>query len=258
MLLIDRYAWANKLRTRHPAEKGCLALFCLTACLLADSAGVPLMIMSVMTLLVLGAGIPLRVYGGLLSVPAIFLVCGVLTIAFSVDPPDAYLVKLFVGSHTIGMTEAGFNQAAQTFWRTLGAVSCLYFLVLTTPVTDIFASLERIPFPSLLLEVMILVYGSIAVLMDSAGKIILSQSSRLGYNSPRSTYRSVIWLVTNLFLYSLRRSAEMHLALSSRGYEEKIRFVQPEKKVTPAGMFIAASSGLFFIYLALQTGVKGL
>ena len=35
--------------------------------------------------------------------------------------------------------------------------------------------LDRTPFPSLLLEVIILVYGSIMVLMDTAGKMILSQ-----------------------------------------------------------------------------------
>jgi cobalt/nickel transport system permease protein len=187
-------------------------------------------------------------------IPAFFLLFGMLTIAFSIDPPSSCLYHFYLFGHVAGITEAGLNMALQTFWRSVGAISCLYFFILTTPVTQVFSLLDRIPFPSLLLEVMILVYGSVMVLLDTAGKMILSQSSRLGYASAQSSYRSFSWLVTNLFVHSLRRSREMHLGLASRGYEDRIRFVQPGKAPSPFYLILASVSGFFLIYLALRTG----
>ena len=255
MLAAERYSWTNRLQHVHPAEKGCLALFYMTACLLARSADIPLLVLAIMSILtVLVSRIPLRVYLSLLMIPAFFLISGMLAMAFSIDPPAACLYSFSLFGHTAGITTTGFNMALQAFWRSAGAISCLYFFILTTPVTQVFSLLDRLPFPSLLLEIMILVYGSIMVFLDTAGKMILSQSSRLGYASAQASYRSFSWLVANLFVQSLRRSREMYLGLASRGYEDRIRFVQPEKAPSPFYLVLASVSGSFLIYLALRTG----
>lgn len=255
MLAIERYALTNKLHNRHPAEKGCLALLYLTACLLARSPDVPILILVLMTVFtVLIVRIPIRVFLGLLTIPAFFLVCGLLTMAVSIDPPAACLYQFPLAGHTLGITPAGLAMAGQTFWRALGAMSCLFFFILTTPVTEVFAMLGRIPFPALLLEVMILVYSSITVLLDTAAKIFMAQSSRLGYTSAQNSFRSLSWLVANLFVHSLRRSREMYLGLSARGFEDRIRFVQPAKKLSLPCLILASASGVFLIYLALRTG----
>jgi cobalt/nickel transport system permease protein len=184
----------------------------------------------------------------------IFSHSGLFTMAFSINPSPACLFEFSLDGFKIGVTPAGLEMAAQTFCRSAGAVSCLCFLILTTPVTQVFSLLDRVPFPSLLLEVMILVYGSIMVLLDTAGKMVLSQSSRLGYSSARASYRSLSWLVAKLFVHSLRRSREMYLGLASRGYEDRIRVVQPDNPPSPLYLTFAATSGFFLIYLALRTG----
>ncbi len=255
MLAIERYALTNKLHNRHPAERGCLALLYLTACLLARSPDVPFLILVIMAVFtVLAVRIPLRVYLGLLTVPSFFLVFGLLTMAISLDPPAACVYELSLLGHRLGLTPEGLTMAAQTFWRSLGAMSCMFFFILTTPVTEILAMLGRIPFPALLLEIMILVYSSITVLLDTASKIFLAQSARLGYNSAKNTYRSLSWLVANLFVQSLRRSRDMYLGLSARGYEDGIRFVQPAKPLSLPFLILASASGLLLIFFALRTG----
>ncbi|MFX4263618.1 cobalt ECF transporter T component CbiQ [Pelotomaculum propionicicum] len=255
MLLTERYALTNKLNNRHPAEKGCLTILCMAACLLALSPLVPLLVLAIMTSVTVLAGrIPMRVFFGLLIIPVSFLICGLFTMAFSINPSPACLFEFTLAGFKIGVTPAGMDMAAQTFCRSAGAVSCLCFFILTTPVTQVFSLLDRVPFPSLLLEVMILVYGSIMVLLDTAGKMVLSQSSRLGYSSAQASYRSLSWLVAKLFVHSLRRSREMYLGLASRGYEDRIRVVQPGKELSPLYLALAAASGSFLIYLALRTG----
>ncbi len=255
MLLTERYALTSKLNTRHPAEKGCLTLLFLAACLLAKTPFVPLLALGIMTAATVLAGrTPLRVFFGLLLIPVSFLICGMFTMAFSFNPPPNCLFQFTLAGITAGVTPTGLNMAVQTFCRSAGAVSCLCFFILTTPITHVFSLLDRTPFPSLLLEVMILVYGSIMVLLDTAGKMILSQSSRLGYSSVQASYRSLSWLVAKLFVHSLRRSREMYLGLASRGYEDRIRVVQPGNPPSPLYLALAGASGFFLIYLALRTG----
>ena len=84
MLLIDKYAYINRLKTIHPVEKMTIALFLLLFTLLVKDKIVSLitfMVMSAFT--IFAAKIPFSYYVKLLLLPSFFLLSGTLTILFS-------------------------------------------------------------------------------------------------------------------------------------------------------------------------------
>ena len=84
MLLIDKYAYINRLKTIHPVEKITLALFLLLFTLLVKDKIVSLIIFSLMsTFTIFAAKIPFSYYIKLLLLPSFFLLSGTLTILFS-------------------------------------------------------------------------------------------------------------------------------------------------------------------------------
>ena len=64
--------------------------------------------------------------------------------------------------------------------RALAAIAAVYFLVLTTPLTEIVGLLRRLRVPALLLELMVLAYRQIHVFSEVAGQMRSAQVSRLG------------------------------------------------------------------------------
>ncbi|AFV10758.1 cobalt ABC transporter, inner membrane subunit CbiQ [Thermacetogenium phaeum DSM 12270] len=228
MLKIDQYAYTNRLAGMHPAEKALLAVLTLVVGLVFFTPLVSLSIIAVMAVMtVVRAGIPLRFYCKLMLLPFAFLVLGVFTVALTVAGDGAsFLWSVRIGGYAVGVTASGLQQAGELFLKSLGAVSCLYFLSLTTPLVEVLAVLHRMRFPSLLIELMSLVYRFIFVLLETADKIYISQSSRWGYASLKTSYRSLGQLLSSLFGKAYYNSQMLFLALSSRCYTGKLNLLE--------------------------------
>ncbi|HHW45137.1 cobalt ECF transporter T component CbiQ [Desulfofundulus thermobenzoicus] len=220
MFKIDQYAYANKLRQMHPGEKFAFALLTMTICLAAPVPLVHLVVIMLMAgMVVLRAGIPARFYCKLLALPLSFLLLSVLAVCVSVTShPGVPVYGPVIHGYAVGVTLAGLYQAGLILGKSLAAVSCLYFLSLTTPVVEIISLLRRLRLPSLFLELMGLIYRYIFVVMETADRMYISQSSRQGYASLKTAYHSLGQLVSNLFIKSYYRSSALYTALSSRGY----------------------------------------
>jgi cobalt/nickel transport system permease protein len=149
-----------------------------------------------------------------------FLSIGVLTIAINAsDNQDIFLFSVSaLGTH-LGVSHAGMQQAAHLFFQSTGAVSCLYFLSLSTPMVDLLAVLRRLKVPKLMLELVALIYRFIFVLLETADTIHTAQISRLGYTNLTSAYRSIAALASTLFIRAYQRSDELYTALEARGYD---------------------------------------
>lgn len=231
MLHIDRHAHTNRLRRVPPAEKLCLA----GAALLVSLAGgppVPLLVLAAMAgVTVLWAGIPWRYYLRLLAVGSGFLVLGLPAVALKVGPGgEGLLWGVRVGALCLGLDRVGVWQAAHLLARCLGALSGLYFLALTTPVTEILLLLRRLRLPGLLLELMGLVYRYLFVLLETARAIYVSQAARGGYASWGRAFRSLGLLVSVLFVRAHHRALALFTALSARGYSGSLTVVGPEHR----------------------------
>lgn len=256
MLYIDRYAYTNKLTQTHPGEKFAFTAITLIICL---ASGSPVVSISVAILMagavIIGAGIPWLFYVKLLTIPISFLLVGVVTVAFTISPnPLEILVGFTIGRFTIGVTGKSLAVAGGLFFKSLGGVSCLYFLSLTTPMVDIFWVLKKMRAPSLFVELMNLIYRFIFVLMETAEKIFTSQTSRLGYKSLKISYNSLGGLASNLFIKSYHRSQALFTTLSSRCYNGDLNVIEQQYSLSRKNIVLILVAEISLIILMLCFG----
>ncbi|OAT79954.1 cobalt ECF transporter T component CbiQ [Desulfotomaculum copahuensis] len=257
MFAIDQYAYTSRLRPVHPGEKLAFALVTMVICLASVSPAAPLAVLLIMTGAVLfRAGIPWRFYLKLMTLPLSFLIIGVLTVAVSIStgPPPPLLSGRTLGGITIGFTAASLQLAVLLFVKSLGAVSCLYFLSLTTPMVEVISLLRRFKVPALFVELMSLIYRFIFVIMETAEKMYVAQSSRWGYASIKTAYISLGQLVANLFGKSYHRSQALFTALQSRCYNGDLRVLETPRAPSRSNIMLIAAVDLFLAVLALYTG----
>ena len=225
MINIDCYAYSNTLKTVHPAEKFLFAMITLVVCLTSPTVITPLVVLALMAGgIIIKAGIPVRFFVKLMLVPLTFLLLSILTIAFSVSTsPTGFWLAQKVGGLTVGIRFPDLITAVHLFLKSLGAVSCLYFLALTTPMTEIITVLAKVRVPVIITELMVLIYRFIFVFMEIATTIRRAQSSRLGYISMKSSFRSLSRLFSALFSKVFLKSHELFDTMSARCYTGEIK-----------------------------------
>ncbi|MFZ5595829.1 MAG: cobalt ECF transporter T component CbiQ [Bacillota bacterium] len=253
MINIDQYAYISKLKQTSPMKKLLFALLTIGVCLWADSIIISLLVLIIMGwITVHKGGTPLVLFLKLLLVPMSFLIIGVLTIGINVsNNPAVFLFSVHVLGTHIGVSQAGIQNAARLFFKALGAVSCLYYLSLSTPMVDLLAALRRLKVPKLLVELMGLIYRFIFVLLETADTMFTAQNSRLGYSSLSSVYRSLAALASTLFVRACKRADELYTALESRGYDGELNVLE-EPFQTHITEFIApVAINLFLILTTL-------
>ena len=216
----DRYAYQSRLRRVSPLPKLLLTAVALVVCLCCNSVAVGLATLVLMGVLITAlGGLPPRVYLHFLKVPLVFLVIGTLTIVAGAYPAGTEVAAaLPVGDSLWGFTADGLLTGGRLFCKALGAVGCMYFLTLNTPVTDLTMALEKLHVPRLLVELMELIYRFIFVLAESAANIRTAQDSRLGYRGFRRSLSSLGMLASMVFLRAWRKAERIYTALESRGY----------------------------------------
>lgn len=228
MINIDNYAYASKLKRKNPMEKVAFALLTLGVCLWGNSILLSLVVLLIMTWLsVRKGGIPLRFFLKLMLLPMSFLILGVLMIAFQIsNDPQQFVMSVPVFGTFLGFSKIGIETAAQLFFRALGAVSCLYYLSLNTPMVDLLSVLRKLKCPKILVELMSLIYRFIFVLMETAETMYTAQNSRLGYSSLKAVYHSLGALASTLFIRAYKRSDEIYTAMEARGYDGDIEVLE--------------------------------
>jgi len=232
MLLIDYYAYNNKIAAVHPGEK--ILFFAVTMILSLgfNNAATSLLVIILMAGTVISlAGLPWPAYLKLMLVPCSFLIPGVLMLAvsFSTEPLH-FIWSISAGPYTVGITGPGLDSAASVFLRSLSSVSCLYFLALTTPLSDIVIILKKLRVPSLIIELLTLIYRFIFILLKVTGQAYTAQSSRLGYRTTRNAFNSLSILIFSAFIKTYHQSQAMYDALLARCYEGNLNIVEERRR----------------------------
>jgi cobalt/nickel transport system permease protein len=224
MQAIDHHAWTNRWRNRHPVEKllPALTLLVLTLALPPLSIG-PLVLAATTLATVLGAGVPLKTVLSVLAAPAAFLLAGIPFLAISLSFTDGF---------SLHFSPDGLRLALETSVRALAAASCLTFLILTTPLTDLVPLLRRVGIPAGIVELILLIYRLIFVFTERALTGQQAQAARLGYSSVRRGVRSAGWLAGALFQRALERARRLELGLAARGYTGELRVLSPERALS--------------------------
>lgn len=253
MLLIDKYAYFNRLSKTHPVEK---MVFSIT--LLIFSLAVKNILVSLITFIVMSAftifaaKIPFTYYVKLLLLPTMFLLSGLVTIllSFANVHTDAMqpIWQLQIGNMLIFITKHSVEQATTLFFTVISSISCLYFLTLTTPLTTIFDILRKLKIPKLLIELIELTYRFIFVFLDTSLEIFRSQHSRLGYFSLKQGITSLGLLISTLFVQVFKRAHQLTIAMHARGYQEDINFLHATYRYSTRNWVVIA---ITFVTIAM-------
>jgi len=231
---IDALAHSNRLRLMPPGQK---AGFATTLLLLALVSPPPVQLLISLWLVVwtVGyAGIPAGTYLRMLllpfgfaltSLPAI-VINGVGHDAFAVVHADAWQgLSQQVAGRTLYISKLGLGQALALLTRSLAATSSLFFLLLTTPFSELIHVLRKFGAPPLLLDLMVHVYGFIFILRAIVDEIAIAQHARSGYSSWRRAFRSLSLLIGQLLERSMASYRGLTFGLAARGFQGDLRLV---------------------------------
>ncbi len=114
---------------------------------------------------------PVRVWLACAVGPMGFLLAGVVPLMVQVDTGG------------LGLAPGGLAAAAGLAARSLAGLTCLLFLALTTPATDLMAGLRRLGLPAEITEVALLMYRFLFLLAEAAMTMDAAQAARLGHGS---------------------------------------------------------------------------
>jgi cobalt/nickel transport system permease protein len=190
-------------------------------------------------------GLDLHEYISLLLIPIFFAVFSGLAIAFNFASHPAGDYCLNLGSFCIYATNDSLLKTAKIILKAFGAISCMYMMSLSTPVNEIICVLQDIKLPTLLTELMNMIYRFIFILLEVQSKMNISARSRLGYVDLKTSWYSFGSILSNLLIVAMKKSNAYFDALESRCYMGRLQFLTEEKPLR--GKFIVYA----IIYIAV-------
>ena len=254
---VDYWAYASRLRAVNPGLKMAVAGFALIFCVATGNlpACICIAVASAVVTVALG-GVPLQVYLRMLRIPLAFLVISSIAIIFDFTSRPAGDYCLDVGAFYVCCSQTSLWQAAQLVIVALSAVSAMYGLSLSTPVSEMTSVLERLHVPALLIEFMNMIYRFIFIMSETYRQLQTAAQSRLGYSGVKRSVRTFGGTVGNLFIVSLLNANQYYDALQARCYQGHLAFLQQRRPVTTRQGTVCA---LFCVaVVGIWIGTRGL
>jgi cobalt/nickel transport system permease protein len=255
--LLDDVAQNSTFRHIHPGTKILLGLGSLLICLVSPTPVVPLISGIVLSLVLL---IPARVsplvYGELLLAPAIFTACSILVLLFMLGGGEV-IWRFPVSWINLTITDNAARQSVLILFRVFGCMVSLFFIALTTPMTDLFNIMKRCRIPVELIDLMMIMYRYIFITYEQAREIWQAQIMRLGYSRVKESVRSFSMLCGMLFVSSWIAGEDLIRAMDCRCYDGIMPSLEPAEPVqmqslVPVLLYLA---GLTAVLLTITTGV---
>jgi cobalt/nickel transport system permease protein len=220
---LDHYTNNNELTDNNIYTKVIFVVLAILLNLLTQSPVVPIFIFLLCTILIVHyAKIPVSFYATFMAIPLGFAILSGIFLAF-LGTGDQIWSLGFMG---IGLTKGGINQAVLVFFRVLGGVSALGFLILTTPMNRIFAVFHDLHIPTVVTDLAILMYRYIFMFLDVTSTMYNSQKTRLGYNSYMNWMKCLASLSTMVFIRTWEQGEISYKALASRGYNGQLNMLR--------------------------------
>ncbi len=230
---LDNYAHSNNLRDMNTFFKVIFAITTMMVSLISTSPLVPLLIASVMSFLIIfHARIPWKFYLKFLAIPFLF---GFITFIYMAFFFGMGAQILDLGILNLVVTNDGFNLGLLTFSRVLAGFTCMAFLALTIPMTELFSELERLKIPQIVMELAMLMYRYIFIFLDEGLNMYHAQETRLGYSSLPKSLKSMGMLGSNLFIRTWVKGEQAHIAMESRCYNGSLKTFRSPESLKNAG-----------------------
>ncbi len=230
---LDSYAHSNNLRNVNTYFKVLFGILTMLVSLVSTSPIIPIIITIFMSVLIIfKAEISWKFYLKFFTIPLSF---GLITFVFMAIFFGNGTNILELGIFNLAVTPDGFNLGSLVFTRMLGGFTCMAFLALTTPMSELFSVLELVKIPKIFLEIAMLMYRYIFVFLDEAINMYHSQETRLGYSSIKKSFKSLGMLGSNLFIRSWIKGEQAYIAMESRCYNGSIKTLQEPESIKKIG-----------------------
>ncbi|XVG99650.1 cobalt ECF transporter T component CbiQ [Eubacteriales bacterium KG127] len=259
MLIIDKLCYYSKLRYVNPMEKFLYSIITIIFLIASRS-----MIMAVGILFlnyylnVVKGGLSPKRYKMLLSWPLSFLFLGTFALFVNISKMPLDLYAFPVGTYYITGSKIGMWQGCQLIVTALAAVSSLYFLSLNTTMPDIISVLRKCKLPRIFVELMMLIYRFIFILLGVAMNITISQKARLGYKDYKTSIKSFGYMLSALFINSMKRSSQLYDAMEARGYDGELRMIEEHYKQNTKTMYLIVFFGVGLCIATIWIRIEGI
>lgn len=227
-------------------------LFCLSAIVISVMSPLPYLPLFIAVVMICAslfiAKTSPRLYGALLTIPIVFAVTGALVLLF-VSGGGETLVDIFsIGTIHVQITTKSLSLAVLVIARTFAGMCSLYFLALTTPMTSLFAVLQKIRIPQAFIDLTMLIYRYIFVFIAEAISIHNAQIMRGGYSTWKEGLNAFSMLLSMLFIRTWERGEDIVVSMDSRCYDGCMVLPDEHGRVTP----LSVSCVIVFIFVILS------
>lgn len=224
MLIIDKYAYTNRLTNFNPMAKFIFAIGALVIAVAIDNLYINLLIFLLMMFFtIFAAKIPAGKYMKIISIPFSFLIVSITTILMSLSYKDVFIFSIKIKDIYIGITEYSIHQSVKTMMRVSASLASTFFLALTTSLYDIIRVLKKLKLPNTLIELFVLIYRAIFIFLEEAKEIYDAQEMKFGYEGFKNSCNSAALLIKCLLLKILIRYKDMTISLDSKLYDGEFR-----------------------------------
>ncbi len=257
-LHLDTLAYTNRLRGLPPEQKLLFAGGTLMIALLSHPLVQVVVFLWMSGWIVAYARIPLKMYAGLLSLNTAFLMMSLLALCISWTPTrqmTAVVADVWAGFRWgewyVYLSRTGVTQALQVAIRAVAAVSCLYFVLLTVPFAELLQVMRRLRVPTLVTELLLVMYRFVFVLLETAEQVWVAQVSRGGYRGFRKGMSDLGRLIVKLFVRTTERVQQLTMGLSARGFTGQLQVVSAVR-FQPSRRYAMEAMAGWFLLLSLE------
>lgn len=132
------------------------------------------------------------------------------------------------------VSDAGLARFVSILLKSWLSVQVTLLLALTTPFTDLLWAFGSLRVPETLIAIVGFMYRYLYTLGDEAERLLRARAARSGVVPGRKAGGSLLWraraaggMVGSLFLRSYERSERVYAAMLSRGYDGRLRTLNP-------------------------------
>ncbi|GAY73647.1 cobalt ECF transporter T component CbiQ [Lentilactobacillus kosonis] len=219
MMVIDKYAYSNRLVNWSPKTKGLLWLLIMVGAFqpVIWFKCVLVVVTAWYTMYVTKVGFSRYIKWFYALLP--FLLLSIIGIVFTMSAERASIYfPIHIFGHYFGVSKVMLPEGLKLGIRVLTAVVGTYWFALTTPFQQIIELLVSLRLPKLLIEETMLMYRFIFIFIDSFEQIYRAQKLRFGYRNFKVSLRSSGILVKMLFEQIIINYQAMVHALDAKLY----------------------------------------
>jgi cobalt/nickel transport system permease protein len=192
------------------------------------------------------------------SALAIPFVLAALPLIFTI--PGTPVLSLTIGPWLIQASSPGLARFLSIGFKSWLSVQAAIVLAASTSFPDLLVAMRSIHVPQLLVSIFGLMWRYMFVLADEAGRLLRARASRSGTSELPGvkpggslTWRARVTggMAGSLFLRAFERSDRIYMAMVSRGYDGEVRSLPLPRVRSAQWAILAASLGIFALFLVL-------